>query len=260
MKFFKTKITEGQFCLKDITYEITDTGLGACYQNMELVLFPEVEAETSDQSVEYEMRYLRLYHNNGFCTHAASFEELKGKRFVWTKPMNENGEEAGFLYVQEHEDVQEGTIEILDVQGGKLTVRWSGKANVGWSRKYGSNVPFETVFLADIPQNLSYCLDAFASAVMKIDETTQIEILNLEEFNREVSRVSESRQWEDFNTVLELKVTCADSDYLGTVTFTNGKNNYALQMDENCPRKIAFRGVEYNLRTRYEVFRFAVED
>lgn len=255
----KTPIAEGQFRLKDIVYQVTQASLCAGYQNIELILFPEVEAQTQDDTVEYEMRSVRLYHNNGFNTHTASFWDLKGKRFVWKSSMNPEGEEAGFLYVQEHEDVEQGTIEILDVSDEKMTIRWSGKAVVGWSRKYGSNVPFDTVFSAALPKRIPYSMDAFSSVRMQVDKTTWIEILNLETFNQEVERVSATRQWEDFNTVLELKVTCDNTDYLGTVTFTNGKNNYVLVLDERCPKEITFLGVDYNLRARYEQFRFAVE-
>ena len=86
----------------------------------------------------------------------------------------------------------------------------------------------------------------------------QLEILNLAEFNKEVERVSESRQWDDFNTVLEFCLTQEGKEYQGEVIFIDGKNNFKLNMDENCPVKLEFRGVDYNLRVNYEVFLFEV--
>ena len=73
---FGSKVSEGEFRLKDITYKVTKAFLGAHYENMELVLFPDVEARTRDENVEYEMRLVRLYHNNGFRTGSAAFREL----------------------------------------------------------------------------------------------------------------------------------------------------------------------------------------
>lgn len=57
-------------------------------------------------------------------------------------PYNEKGEEAGSLYVFEHEDVIKGTIEFLRREGRKYYIRWSGTANVFWNDEYGADVPF----------------------------------------------------------------------------------------------------------------------
>ena len=258
MKIFENSVSEGQFILKDITYNVTQTSLAANYQDMELVLFPEVAAKAENNRVEYSMSYVRLYHNNGFNTHTSCFDGLKGKKFIWSNEYNAENEEAGTLYVQEHEAVRKGTIEILNVESGQLTIKWDGKADVGWSRKYGSNVPFNTIFTVKIPDAVSYCLDAFKSPKMKIDEETVLEIVNLEEFNQEVRRVSETRIWDSFNTTLRFKLICANAEYPGEVLFTNGKNKIQLTMDKDCPRRIQFIGVDYNLRMKYEMFRFEV--
>lgn len=258
MNLFSPKATKGTFVLRDITYQITGTSLWATYKDMGLVLFPELEAKADREKVEYEMSRIRLYHNNGFQTHAPSFEALKGRKFIWTSEYNDQDEEAGTLYVQEHENIQKGAIEILDVENKELTVKWSGLANVGWSRKYGRNVPFETIFSVKIPDNISYTLNAIQSTKTQLDEHTLLEILNLPEFNQEVSRVSESRQWEDFNTILKFRLTQNGTDYFGEVCFKNGKNNFELHMDEKCPVKLAFERVDFNLRARYEEFSFKV--
>lgn len=257
MDDLKFRASEGEFVLKDIVYDITDSFVGVCSENMEIFLFPEINAETDDEDVEYDMNYVRLYHNNGFNTHISNFDELKGKSFVWDSEYNSDGEEAGFLYVQEHEDVTKGTIEILDVKDGSMTIKWSGLANVFWDEKYGENVPFETVFSASLPERMTYSLNTRNTVKMKIDEQTRLEILNLEQFEEEVTRVSATRQWDDFNTTLDFKLTYADSDYLGVVIFTNGKNNHMLVFDENCPKKVNFKDV--GLEMGYEIFYFEVE-
>lgn len=257
MKNLKTTAAEGQFVLKDIVYQITSASLSAYYQNMELVLFPTISAK-ADDTVEYEMRCVHLYHNNGFHTHTHDFRELKGKKFVWSEEYNAEGEEAGTLCVQEHEPVRKGTIEILNAENGQLTIQWSGKAYVGWDRKYGDNVPFETIFTVKIPDTRKYCLDAFQSTKMKIDEETQLELLNLEEFNQEVRRVSETRAWDSFNTILKFKLTYENIDYLGEIQFTNGKNNFELHISEDCPKRISFQNVDYNLKVNYEMFTFEI--
>lgn len=249
----------GKLRLNDIVYDIADVSLSADSCDGEMYLFPEIEAKCTDKNVEYELRSVRLYHNNGFNTHTGAFEELKGKKFVWEDEENADGEEAGTLYVLEHENLSSGTIEITDVKDGHMTVRWSGLANIYWSEEYGSDVPFETEFTVKLPEKIPHTINAFKSTKVKIDVNTQLEILNFEEFNKEVKRVSESRQWGDFNTVLNFRLTYRGTDYLGKVTFTNGKNNFVTAFDENCPRKVDFRGVDYNLRARYEIFTFDVE-
>lgn len=248
----------GQFVLKDILYSVTDSHLSAQYQNMELILYLEVRAKTEEPHVEYNMSSVHLYHNNGFNTHASDFNELKGRKFIWEDEYNEDDEEAGYFCVQEHEAVREGVIEILDVEDGQMTIKWSGKADVGWSRKYGSAVPFETIFTVNIPDTAVYTLDAFKSTKMIIDRETQLEVLNLQEFNQEIIRVCETRIWESFNTILKFKLIHNGSEYLGEVLFTNGKNNFELSIDKDCPKKVQFKGVDYNLKINYEMFSFSI--
>ena len=78
MKISKN-VSEGEFILKDILYHVTYPSLCAHYQDMELVLFPEVEAETKDEKVEYEMSSVRLYHNNGFIRILLILRACRGK-------------------------------------------------------------------------------------------------------------------------------------------------------------------------------------
>lgn len=65
--------------------------------------------------MDYELRTIRLYHNNGFHIGVKEPNKLIGKSFEWNEAYNNKGEEAGTLYVLEHEDVTSGKIDILDV-------------------------------------------------------------------------------------------------------------------------------------------------
>ena len=105
----------------------------------------EEELAELDEGEEpfYESVSPRLYHNNGFGLEAvSSWKDLEGQTLVWEDECNEDGEEAGFLYVFEHEDVTKGTIEILERHGTYFQIRWSGTANVYWNEEYGEDVPF----------------------------------------------------------------------------------------------------------------------
>ncbi len=252
-------ISEGQFQLRDIIYPVTSTSLWAYYQDQNIILFPSVDAKTTDPQVEYEMRCVSLYHNNGFNTHCSTFAALKGKKFVWTSDTNIDEEEAGYFCVQEHECVQNGTIEILDVTSTTMTIHWSGEADVFWSEPYGSNVPFETIFTVELPTKISYALEPFQSTKTIINENTELELLNIDQFNEEVNRISASREWDQFNTVLEFRLICEGTGYNGTVVFTNGKNNHVTTMEENCPKKVCLESVNYNLKCQYEIFLFVIE-
>lgn len=90
----------------------------------------------------YESVSPRLYHNNGFELNISSWKELEGLTLDWESEENENGEEAGTLYVFGHEEVTKGTIEFLERRGNIFLMRWSGTANVFWNDEYGEDVPF----------------------------------------------------------------------------------------------------------------------
>lgn len=61
--FFYPESHGGKFVLKDIVYDITDASLGVSYQDMELVLFPEVCAETKSEKAGHDMREVRFCLN-----------------------------------------------------------------------------------------------------------------------------------------------------------------------------------------------------
>lgn len=102
----------------------------------------ELEELDEDEEPFYESVSPRLYHNNGFVVNISSWKELEGQTLVWESEYNANDEEAGFLYVFEHEAVTKGKIEFLERRGNLFMVRWSGTANVYWNDEYGEDVPF----------------------------------------------------------------------------------------------------------------------
>lgn len=101
-------------------------------------------------------------------------------------------------------------------------------------------------------------MDVFQSASIAIDKQTTLELLNLPDFNQEVLRVSKSREWDTFHTVLKFQLIQGEKSYTGKVTFTNGKEKHVTELDEDCPLPVTFAGVDFNLAAMYEVFSFLV--
>lgn len=243
------------FILNNVTYEIVSSSIGMYETNEGILLFPEVTAKNNQG--EYDLSELRLYHNNGFQTGVRKIAELAGKKYVWEGTYNDKGEEAGYLYVLEHEDVTEGTIEILDVSKNAVTLKWTGKANVFWNDTFGADVPFETVVRMKLPKKRKIAMDAYEDVKAKINKDLEIELLNFKEIETAANKMQESRVWTDFNVTLYFKVTYKGTEYQGNVKFTNGKNNFETFFDQSCPLKVTSDGFEWS---RYEfTFVFYVE-
>ncbi|TVX91523.1 hypothetical protein [Cohnella terricola] len=249
---------ENNFTLKDIIYKIKKSHLGARKLNNELILFPEIEAEVNSENIEYDKSAVRLYHNNGFNTHTSTFEDLKGKKFIWNSHYNENEEEAGYLYIQEHEEVTKGIIEIIEVDCNKIIFKWSGLANVFWNEKYGQDVPFETTFSVAMPRKINHILDGFKSSKVLIDGHTYFELINLKDFIFDLETISQTRQWNQFNSTLRFKLTYMDIDFFGGIEFSGGKNNYKTNFEKKCPLDVIFQGFDFNLEVKYLNFSFDV--
>ena len=248
---------DGRFILKDIMYDVTDVSIYTEFFDSEIIMSIDLEAETKE-NVDYEFRRVRLYHEDGFITHTTTFKELKGKKFDMEFDPDSDENSAGSLCVLEHEDITRGTIEILDVTDDKITIRWSGFANVYANEMYGENVPFDTVFTADIPKKKLHRMDLFKTASMKIDSSTVLDVLNLEEFNRDVEEVFILRQRNNFKTVLKFKVRCGNRDYFGEVIFENELNNNVTCLDEKCPLNVRLVKVNFNFRSKYEEILFEI--
>lgn len=148
----------------DFVYELSEEELAGLQEGEEYI---------------YESVLPRLYHNNGFTLDAASWKELEGIILKWDSPYNEKGEEAGSLYVFEHEDVTKGTIEFLRREGRKYYIRWSGTANVFWNDEYGADVPF--VFEGEVDfGGIIACCDEISSLEELIPAMQQF--VNMDEF------------------------------------------------------------------------------
>ncbi len=132
-----------------------------------------------DDEIFYESVSPRLYHNNGFKLDIKSWKDVEGLSLKWDSQYNANGEEAGTLYVFEHEDVTSGTIEFLKRSGNKFLVRWTGNANVYWNDEYGEDVPFSFEGEVEFSGVTAHCDD-----ISTLDELQMVmaEFINLEDY------------------------------------------------------------------------------
>lgn len=121
-----------------------------------------------------------LYHNNGFKIDVRSWKDIEKIVLNWDSEYNENDEEAGNLYVFEHEEITKGKIEFLERKENKFLIRWTGTANVYWNDEYGADVPFsyegEVVFSG---------INAHCITISDLDELKSVmkDFINLDEFD-----------------------------------------------------------------------------
>lgn len=146
---------ENKFVLNNTNYDIKNTKLGIEYKNNEIFLYPEINAKTSAENIDDEVRGFSLYHEDGINTHVTNIEDLKGKKFTWNNEGNKFAEYAGIVYAVENEVITRGEIEILDIKEDIVIIKWSGLANILWNKDFGRNVPFETIFEAKIPTEIN---------------------------------------------------------------------------------------------------------
>ncbi len=248
------------FKLNNIEYNIDNAEINMYNEENGIRLFIEVSASTNNSDVDFELRNIYLYHNNGFQTGVSTINELNGKKYSWSSYMNDNDEEAGTLYVLEHEDVTKATIEILDIFQDQIIIRWEGLANVFWGDEFGADVPFETEFIAKLPKTKKICINAYEKTEFKIDNNCKIKLINFEDIEFAANKMHETRQFKDFNTTLKFKVIYDDNEYLGRVIYTNGKNNYETIMDEKCPIIVKHCGFEWSTKLKEFNFMFEVSN
>lgn len=139
----------------------------------------ELENLEDDEEIYYESVSPRLYHNNGFRIDIKSWKDIEGLSLKWNSQYNANGEEAGTLYVFEHEAVTSGTIEFLERNGKRFLVRWTGTANVYWDDEYGEDVPFSFEGEVEFSGVSAYCDDISTLDELKIAMT---DFINLDEY------------------------------------------------------------------------------
>lgn len=221
------------FQLDNFNYNITDCFVTLDYVNNKIRMYIEIEAEIIGDTDDFDMQAIRLYHHNGFATGAATPKELEGKKFVWECEGNEEGDDAGYLYVGYHDNVTEGTIEVLTVTEDEITLHWHG---------VGCGLPFDTEFTAKLPKERVYTINAWESLSMPMGEDCTLFLLNFPEYEKCREAVCESKKWEDFNAVLEFKVVYRGAEYFGEVVYTNGKINFETYFDERCPVRVKSTG------------------
>lgn len=245
------------FKLNNIKYNIDNTKIYIDNEENGIRLSIEVKASTENTDIDFELKHIYLYHNNGFQTGVSKIKDLKGKTYNWSSYINENDEEAGTLYVLEHEDVTKATIEIIDVSEDQMIIKWEGLANIFWNEEFGKNVPYETEFIVKLPKIKRICINAYQKTEFKINNNCKIELVNFKDIESAANKMQETRQWTDFNTTLNFKIIYDDKEYCGKVIYTNGKNNYETIMDEKCPIQIKHCGFEWS--TILKKFNFTFE-
>lgn len=246
------------FKLNNVDYNISNCSVRLYNENSGIRMHIEVNAETKNEEIDYELRNISLYHDNGFNTNVQEVKQLENKKFVWDNPNNDKNEEAGCLYVVEHEDVTKGTIEILKVDNNSITVHWSGLANIFWDSEFGANVPFDTEFTATIPAQRIYAINALEKDYIKIGKNAELHLLNFDEVNEVLKKITETRQWEEFNAELKFKVVYEGKDYFGKIIYKNGKNNHTTDFDENCPLNVIHKDMGWSYVLNYVKFYFLV--
>lgn len=140
----------------------------------------ELEELDEDEEVFYESVSPRLYHNNGFKLDIKSWKDIAGLSLKWDSQYNKNGEEAGTLYVFEHEYVTSGTIQFLERNGNKFKVKWTGTANVYWNDEYGEDVPFSFEGEVEFSGVNAHCDEISNLDKLKVAMT---EFINLDEYD-----------------------------------------------------------------------------
>lgn len=139
----------------------------------------EEELEEGEEPF-YETVIPCLYHNNGFSICTNSWKDIEKIVLNWDSEYNENDEEAGNLYVFEHEEITKGKIEFLERRGNNFLIRWTGTANVYWNDEYGADVPF--AFEGEVAFE---GINAHCITISTLDELkpAMMEFINLDEFD-----------------------------------------------------------------------------
>lgn len=138
----------------------------------------EEELEEGEEPF-YETVIPCLYHNNGFSIDTNLWKDIEKIVLNWDSEYNEKDEEAGNLYVFEHEEITKGKIEFLERRGDNFLIRWTGTANVYWNDEYGADVPFAFEGEVAFEGINAHCLTISTLEELK---PAMMEFINLDEF------------------------------------------------------------------------------
>lgn len=251
---------KGTLTLGDLIYDVYETRAFVQKQNLELYLSLDIYASFRVKCKRGDKSYLsdlQLFHDRSFNTHVTSYQELKGKKYVWESEFNEDGINAGCLNIVEYDSVMKSTIEILDVNGNELTVHWTGTGGVYFAG-YGLE-PFDITFNVTLPEKVNYVIDAAKHTRAKLNENTELELLNIDDFRKESERIDATREWDDFNTVLKFKVIQDGVEYPCEIVFKNGMKKFTTVLDDNCPIALRLKDIEIHYTKEYEKFIFEMD-
>lgn len=226
----------------DYTIESCSISFDIIPHNQHLKMYIDIDAKNEGDQIDYELQYVRLYHNNGFDIGGKTIRNLKGKRFEWEKASNWNG---GTLYVLEHEDVTSGVIEILDITADTIKIKWTGCGNVFWDDEYDKNVLFETEIETALPAVPKYkVLNGMAKSVFELNKDTVLEFLNfndlLQECNRcvEMWRNDDREAWQKYNATLNMILRYKGDEYHGQAVYKGHSTECETIFPDYCPVKI----------------------
>ena len=235
------------FRLKDVEYTVktASVSFGLNPSNQNLKMYISIEAESDSKSIDFELSNVILYHNNGFDIGGKTLRNLNGKRFEWKNAENNFGEEAGSIYVLEHEEITSGVIEILDVTKDTIKIKWTGKGNIFWNDDYYKDVPFEAEIEAVLPDIPKYkVLNGMEKDRIKIDKNTEVVLLNFDDILSECNRCREMWQnddrdaWNKYNAILNFILIYKGTEYQGKAVYNGSAVKCDTVLDENCPVKI----------------------
>jgi hypothetical protein len=188
------------FKIRNKEFNVQEAQINMCFydkefckrreENAEYKLLCFINVDMNDEWIDEAWWSPSLYHNNGIRLDIGSWKELEGITLTWNSEINERGEEAGGLYVFEHEAVTSGKIEILERQENKFKIRWSGKGNIFWDDEYGGNVPFELECMADF-KGICLCCEGINEEEIRAQLS---KLINIDEFEMIVDN-SGSRQY-----------------------------------------------------------------
>ncbi|WP_313577673.1 hypothetical protein [Lacrimispora sp.] len=201
------------FKLKDLVFHVEsavltgnykDKGISEKMEHMQASFIWKIDIRMSEGSFmytnknAYEPARPHLYHDNGFTLGVRSWKAIEGQVKEWTFPQNKKGEEAGKLYVFEHEKVNNGKIEFIKRMGNIFYVRWNGTADVFWNESYGRDVPFlfegEVVFEGiNAFCNKIYNLKELQASMVKFADLNEFELIS--EKSYKYSSGKQSQDW-----------------------------------------------------------------
>jgi hypothetical protein len=243
----KGEVESMYFRLKNVEYNVESCSVqfGIVPDNQTLKMYIEIDAKTDSDIIDHELQEVKLYHNNGFEIGGKTLRNLKGKIFEWEKSVNQLGEEAGSLYVLEHENVTRGIIEILDLTKDKIWIKWTGFANVYWDNEFADNVPFETVIETEVPEIPKYkVVNGMETTCIKLNKYTELVLLNFDDILTECNRCREMWQnddkdaWNKYNAILKLKLIYRGLEYFGQAVYSGSATKCDVSFDNACPIKV----------------------